>query len=145
MWYIPLFQKPHLPCHSHWHGLCFWGGHRWFLLKKHNHCSLLCSSLWESSFDFNNLECRTSNKLCFCVLCEIKEPENKFTESLWLILWRMVHKKIPVHNCKTNGLIQGKAELMAYSLCVVLNPAVKCCCKNHCWRIYSALYIASYH
>lgn len=46
-------------------------------------------------------------------------------------LYENCSTKIQIHNCRTNSLIQGKAELMAYSLCVLLDPAVKCCAVKY--------------
>lgn len=46
-------------------------------------------------------------------------------------LYENCSTKIQIHNCSTNSLIQGKAELIAYSFCVLLDPAVKCCAVKY--------------
>lgn len=46
-------------------------------------------------------------------------------------LYENCSTKIQIHNCSKNSLIQGKAELMPYSFCVLLDPAVKCCAVKY--------------
>lgn len=139
MWYIPLFQKPHLPCHFHWHLVCFWSGLSWFLLKKHNSHSQFLLSPRKSSFDFNNFKHSISSKLCFYVLCEIKQkPENTF-KVLVAYLVMSGAQNFQFTTAKGNKL--RKRRLMAYSLCVLLELAVKCCCENSFGSLYSAHHI----
>lgn len=92
--------------------------------------SLLCSGLTnKSSFaslcDLEQVVVQQQPAF-LCTLRDKKAAENKFPEFLQLIVGRVVKEKISVHN----GFIYEKAKLITYTLCVLRNPAVKCCRKN---------------